>query len=56
MITEVVAALIWDDDKFRSKVPSNISCYASVSMLDALEYVELVDVITEQQKAILSSR
>lgn len=41
-------------DKFRSKVPSHISCYASVSMLDALEYNELVEVITEQQKSIIS--
>ena len=41
-------------DKFRSKVPSHISCYASVSMLDALDYEELVEVITEQQKAIIS--
>jgi hypothetical protein len=47
---------LFKNDKFRSKVPSNISCYASVSMLDALEYDELVDVITEQQKAIISSK
>lgn len=40
-------------DKFRAKVSSHISCYASVSMLDALEYDELVDVITEQQKDII---
>ncbi len=44
---------LFKSDKFRSKVPSNISCYASVSMLDALEYDELVDVITEQQAAII---
>ena len=41
-------------DKFRSKVPSHISCYASVSVLEALEYDELVNVITEQQKAIIA--
>ena len=39
---------------FKSKMPSHISCYASVSVLDALEYDELVEVITEQQKAIIS--
>ena len=44
---------LFKSDKFRCKVPSNISCYASVSMLDALEYDELVDVITEQQAAII---
>lgn len=43
-------------DKFRSKVPSNISCYASVSMLEALDYDELVDVITQQQKAVISEK
>ena len=43
-------------DKFRSKVTSNVSCYASVNMLDMLEYNELVDVITEQQKAIISEK
>lgn len=43
-------------DKFRSKVPSNISCYASVNMLDMLEYNELVDVITKQQKMIISTK
>ncbi len=43
-------------DKFRSKVPSNISCYASVNVLDALTYDELVDVITEQQKAIIKGK
>lgn len=43
-------------DKFRSKVPSNISCYASVNMLDMLEYKELVDVITKQQKMIISTK
>lgn len=41
-------------DKFRSKVPSHISCYASVRMLDALDYDELVAVITEQQKSIIT--
>ena len=41
-------------DKYRSKVPSHISCYASISVLDALEYNELVEVITEQQKAIIA--
>jgi len=39
---------------FKSKMPSHISCYASVSVLDALEYDELVEVIAEQQKAIIS--
>lgn len=39
---------------FKSKMPSHISCYASVSVLDALEYDELVDIITEQQKAIIA--
>ena len=43
-------------DKFRSKVTSNVSCYASVSMLEALNYEELVAVITEQQKAIISEK
>lgn len=43
-------------DKFRSKVPSNISCYASVNMLDMLEYNELVDVVTKQQKMIISAK
>ncbi|MBR3592859.1 MAG: hypothetical protein IKL46_08405 [Clostridia bacterium] len=41
-------------DKFRSKVPSHISCYASVNVLDVLDYDELVAIITEQQKAIIS--
>ena len=41
-------------DKYRSKVPSNISCYASVNVLDVLDYNELVKVITEQQKAIIT--
>lgn len=44
------------NDKFRSKVTSNISCYASVSMLEALNYEELVEVITQQQKAIISEK
>ena len=39
---------------FKSKMPSHISCYASVSVLDALEYDELVEVITEEQRAIIS--
>lgn len=43
-------------DKFRSKVPSHISCYASVSMLDALDYEELVEIITQEQQAIISER
>lgn len=43
-------------DRFRSKVPSHIKCYASVSILDALEYSELVEVIAEQQKAIISEK
>ena len=42
--------------KYKSTVPSNISCYASISMLDALEYDELVEVITEQQKMIISGK
>ena len=41
--------------EFKSKMPSHISCYASVSVLDALEYSELVDVIAEQQKAIITN-
>lgn len=41
-------------DKFRAKVSAHISCYASVSILDALDYEELVAVITEQQKAIIT--
>lgn len=40
-------------DKYRSKVPANISCYASVNVIDSLEYDELVEVITEQQKEII---
>ena len=40
-------------DKFRSKVPSHISCYASVNMLDALDYADLVEVITREQRAII---
>ena len=43
-------------DKFRSKVPSHISCYASVNVLDVLEYDELVAAIAEQQKAIISEK
>jgi len=43
-------------DRFRSKVPSHISCYASVNVLDVLEYDELVDVITEQQKSIIEGK
>lgn len=43
-------------DRFRSKVPSHISCYASVNILDVLEYDELVDAITEQQKSIISEK
>ena len=42
--------------EFKSKMPSHISCYASVSVLDALEYSELVDVIAEQQKAIITNK
>ena len=45
---------LFKSDKYRSKVPSHISCYASISVLDALEYEELVEVITEQQKAIIA--
>jgi hypothetical protein len=43
-------------DKFRSKVPSHISCYASISMLDALDYEELIEIITQEQQAIISER
>jgi hypothetical protein len=41
-------------DKYRSKVPSNISCYASVNILDSLEYDELVYVITQEQQAVFA--
>ena len=47
---------LFKGNEFRSKVPSNISCYASINMLDALEYDELVEVITKQQKLIISTR
>ena len=43
-------------DKFRSRVPSHISCYASVSVIDALDYNELVDIITKEQYAIISEK
>lgn len=43
-------------DKFRSKVTSNVSCYASISMLEALSYEELVEVITQHQKAVISEK
>ena len=47
------------DSKFKNKkywvkACAHISCYASVSMLDALEYNDLVDVITREQKAIIA--
>ena len=42
--------------KFKSKVPSHISCYASVSILDALDYDDLVDVITREQQLIISGK
>ena len=45
---------LFKNNKYRSKVPSNISCYASVSMLESLEYDEMVEIITQQQKAVIS--
>lgn len=40
---------------FKLKVPNNISCLASITMLDSLDYDSLVNVITEQQKMILNT-
>ena len=49
------------DSKFKNKqywvrACAHISCYASVNILDVLEYDELVDAITEQQKSIISEK
>lgn len=41
------------DKKMRNKIPSHISCFSAVNFLDAYDYDELVEVITEQQKIIL---
>jgi len=41
-------------DKYRARVPSHISCYSCVNILDAYSYDELVDNVTEQIKTILS--
>lgn len=42
------------NNKYRSKVPSHISCYSCVNILDVYSYDELVENITEQIKTILS--
>lgn len=42
------------NNKYRSKVPSHISCYSCVNILDVYGYDELVENITEQIKTILS--
>ncbi len=49
------------DSKFKNKkywvkTCAHISCYASISMLEALDYDDLVDVITREQKAIISEK
>ena len=41
-------------NKYRSKIPSHISCYSCVNILDVYSYDELVENITEQIKTILS--
>lgn len=40
--------------KYKSKIPSHISCYSCVNILDVYSYDELVENITEQIKTILS--
>lgn len=49
------------DSKFKNKkywvkACAHISCYASVSMLDALDYDDLVSVVSEQQAAIIADK
>ena len=41
-------------NKYRSKVPSHISCYSCVNILDVYSYDELVENLTAQIKTILS--
>lgn len=42
------------DRKNRLKVPNNVSCFARINILDAYEYDELVQTMTEQIKNVLS--
>ena len=41
------------NNKYRLKVPNNISCFARMNILDAYDYGELVNVITVQIKDVL---
>ena len=42
------------NDRYRSRIPSHISCYSCVNILDVYSYDELVENITEQIKTILN--
>lgn len=42
------------NNKYRSKVPKNVNCFARISMIDTYEYEELVDVLARQIKNVLS--
>lgn len=41
------------NEKYRKKIPNNISCFARISILDAYRYEELVNIMTKQIKEVL---